>query len=111
MAGYYMWSMSNNARAAYNRGLMPLSKWSKKTILDAIKDHIESDDLELQFDFELLNNVKLSDLKRLALTYIENHHTSKFFNLTEFYGIDDHALENITEDEVMRYVRTYRKRR
>jgi hypothetical protein len=45
MAGYNGWSMSNNAVDAYENGEMPLSKWNKEAILDAI----EYEDLELTF--------------------------------------------------------------
>ena len=37
MAGYNGWSMSNNAVMAYKDGEKPLSKWTKKDILDAIE--------------------------------------------------------------------------
>lgn len=30
MAGYHNYSMSNNAVDAYQDGLMPISKWTKK---------------------------------------------------------------------------------
>lgn len=33
MAGYYGYSMSNNAVEAYENGEMPISKWTKKEIV------------------------------------------------------------------------------
>lgn len=35
--GYRGYSMSNNAVDAYNDGEMPLSKWTKRELLDAIE--------------------------------------------------------------------------
>ncbi len=37
MAGYKKYSMSNNAVDAYDRGLKPLSKWTKEAIICTIK--------------------------------------------------------------------------
>lgn len=37
MAGYDGYSMSNNAREAYEYGYMPKSKWTKATMIEAIK--------------------------------------------------------------------------
>lgn len=37
MAGYFNYSMSNNAVSAYEDGEKPLSRWSKKDIMAEIK--------------------------------------------------------------------------
>lgn len=37
MAGYYKYSMSNNAVKAYKQGEKPLSKWTKTEILSNIE--------------------------------------------------------------------------
>lgn len=41
MSGYCGFSMSNNAVSAYRCGEMPLSKWLKSDLIDAIEDVIE----------------------------------------------------------------------
>ncbi len=37
MAGYYKYSMSNNAVKAYKQGEKPLSKWTKTEILSNVE--------------------------------------------------------------------------
>lgn len=102
MAGYIGYSMSCNAADARDRGLRPISEWSKGLILDTIMEAIENEELTLQFDVELLRKVKLSDLKREALVCEEWHHTSKFYNRTDFYGLDLVNLEELEEDDVLK---------
>ena len=73
--GYYGYSMSNNAKDAYEKGLKPLSKWNSK------------DAKELA---EILGvSIRVKDLKRFLKKYGKRgeHHTSKYFNLTDFYSI------------------------
>jgi len=60
MAGYYEYSMSNNAVDAYNAGLLPASKLAKKL------------------------KVTTSAIK-LFMSPSEWHHTSSNFNKTNFY--------------------------
>lgn len=102
MAGYIGFSMSRNAADARDRGLRPISEWNKRTILEEIHEAIENEELSLQFDYELLTKVKLADLKRIALVYEEWHHTSKFYNKTDYFGIDYCSLEDMTEDDVIK---------
>ena len=101
MAGYSGYSMSNNAEDAYERGLKPLSKWTKSEIISTIQDMVDCGELELQFDISMLSKVRLPVLKEKVLTYIEWHHTSKFFNRTSFYNIDISYLENLSETSVI----------
>lgn len=78
MAGYaYDWSMSNNAVAAYNRGLRPRSKWTKRDILDALPADKRG---ELHLD-----KYPLAFLREHFLSWEEWHHTSKQYNCTDFY--------------------------
>lgn len=53
MAGYNGYSMSNNAVAAYQNGEKPLSKWTKKEILNQISNQIEQGELELHCSLAL----------------------------------------------------------
>lgn len=68
MAGYSSYSMSNNAVAAYERGLMPFSKLPK-----AVRDAVTAWEQALP-----------ARNKREHLAE-EWHHTSKRFNVTYFY--------------------------
>ena len=102
MVGYIGFSMSRNAADARDRGLRPISEWSKGLILDTIMEAIEDEELTLQFDVELLRKVKLADLKREFLVNMEWHHTSKFYNQTNFYGIDFAYLEYLEEEDVLK---------
>lgn len=45
MAGYYNYSMSNNAVSAYESGEMPISKWTKKEMLFAIEEISDTPDM------------------------------------------------------------------
>lgn len=59
MAGYCGYSMSNNAVDAYNDGEKPLSKWTKRAIIEAIEEAVECEDLQLQCDIEKLKQCKI----------------------------------------------------
>ena len=96
MAGYYGYSMSNNAVAAYDDGLKPISKWTK------------SDFLSFSFSLpedkrQVIKAARIKELKRL-LKYREWHHTSSMYNETDFYGIDEEAIEEMTADELASFL-------
>lgn len=95
--GYVGFSMSENAVAAYNNGEMPMSKWSKKAILEAVEKN--EDDRTLSFDFGLFSKLTLSQLRKF-LTFSSWHHTSKEFNHTDFFAVDFDALEELTDDKI-----------
>lgn len=84
--GYSSYSMSNNAVDAYNRSNKPMSKWTKKAILDEIKSIGE--EYNLKFDFERLKKENVSELRETILAKNGYHHTSKHYNVTDFYCID-----------------------
>lgn len=95
MAGYYNYSMSNNAVAAYEMGKMPISRWTKKSILEAAAEYTD-DEAKLA----LLRKIPLATLKRHILRYSEWHHTSSRYNTTDFYSLDEFALDDLTEDTI-----------
>lgn len=95
MAGYNGWSMSWNAVDAYENGEKPLSKWSKKEII------IETLLINEKLDVNLLNKVNTSCLRNLMLKNAGWHHTSKFYNKTNFYKIDEEFVENLTNDKLI----------
>ena len=89
MAGYYNYSMSNNAVWAYENGEMPLSKWTKAAILEACGDKAE-----------MLKPLTVAELRAEFLINSSWHHTSKHYNCTDFYMIDADKLDEITGEDV-----------
>ena len=89
--GYDGYSMSNNARYAYANGEMPMSKWSKANIVDAVSE-INSD-----IDISKLN---LDTLKKKFLRRSSWHHTSMHYNVTDFYSIREDYVVGLTQSDV-----------
>ena len=94
MSGYYNHSMSNNAVAAYDNGEMPYSKWTKSSIIDVAKKYDIS-----QEKIDLLEKTHAKELKHL-LCLSGWHHTSKYFNKTYFYQVDEDILINSSLEEL-----------
>lgn len=86
MAGYYRYSMSNNARIAYENGEKPMSKWTKKAILEEVEQLVDWEDLPSAI-MPIIKKMTLPQLKGL-LNYTGWHHTSKMYNKTDFYEVD-----------------------
>lgn len=87
-AGYFGYSMSNNAIAAYADGKMPLSKWTKRDIIQAVEymDGVDEDRINW------LKKQTTRLLKELLLTSNEWHHTSSNYNKTDFYEVSEEKL-------------------
>ena len=98
MSGYYRYSMSNNAISAYDDGLKPFSKWSKTDILCAIKK-ISPETAELAI------KLHLDELRKEFLKEMEWHHTSSYYNVTEFYGIDDSRVEDFNDERLEQIIK------
>ena len=91
MAGYdWKNGMSNNAVDAYENGEKPISKWTKSVILEEIEN--------MGWNAENFRKYKVSELRRNLLEKSSWHHTSKFFNQTVFYALE----EDLTEDEAIK---------
>lgn len=88
--GYIGSSMSVRAHEAYEDGEMPKSKWTKTAILDAIKRFCEEDDLVYDPSIE---KIKKADLWGAFIEWKSWHHTSKYANMTDFYGLNEEACE------------------
>lgn len=88
----YQGGMSKRAVSAYEGGEMPWSKWSKAAIIEAVLDN--NDDLTA----EDLSRLKLNDLRDMFLASTSWHHTGKFYNRTDFYGIKDNVSKMTRED-------------
>lgn len=95
MSGYYGYSMSNNAVSAYLDGEKPLSKWTKKEIIFRIEN-----ECEINFPIEKLKKVPLAKLKEICLKKSSWHHTSSYYNSTDFYDIDIAKIESFAESDL-----------
>lgn len=101
--GYCGYRMSKRAVEAYSQGEKPMSKWTKKEILQEIldvidKDKKESNDPTVHLFYTVFNElakVKASVLKAHLLRKTSWHHTSKFCNCTDFYSIDFDLVDSL----------------
>lgn len=100
MAGYYGFSMSNNAVSAYECGEKPLSKWTKEAILSLCGEKSEE-----------LASLTVSELRKNLLYNSSWHHTSCHYNRTVFYAFDDDALEDMTPDRIAAIINDRQPRR
>ncbi|MBQ0124856.1 MAG: hypothetical protein KBS59_00850, partial [Clostridiales bacterium] len=91
--GYDGWSMSNNARLAYENGEKPLSKWTKKEIIDAVAEINPK-------AAELIKGFNVKTLQNYLLYNSSWHHTSSMYNKTNFYAIDENLVEDLTQEDV-----------
>jgi hypothetical protein len=86
--------MSVRAAEAYYNEKKPLSKWGKHDILSCLTDP------------KILELAKKLTLKNLKACFLissgEWHHTSKFFNETNFYAVDD----GLEETDVISFLDT-----
>lgn len=78
--------MSIRARAAYDGGEMPASKWTKAAMLAAIADEFDS---EIAAEFA---GLKKAELFAAVMRRSSWHHTGKFANATDFYAINRAAV-------------------
>lgn len=105
MAGYDDYSMSNNAREAYRSGEMPLSKWTKTAILEDVREKYGD---KHKFSMDVLQRLPLVVLRKMVLAHSSWHHTSKMYNRTDFWCVDDDALEELTDDILNQAAEKYR---
>lgn len=93
MAGYKGYSMSNNAVDAYMSGEKPISKWTKQEVVVYVQ--------EIRPDLiDELKKLRKDELFELVLRRSSWHHTSMYYNETDFYKIDEEAIENITAEKI-----------
>ena len=87
--GYIGASMSANARAAYEAGEMPRSKWTKAAILDALRGYC--DEMDLLYDPAVESETKAALFDRF-IAYSSWHHTGAYARETEFFALDEAAV-------------------
>lgn len=98
MAGYYGYSMSNNAIDAYERNEKPISKWTKKDIMEELVLQGASSSL-----LETVKKIRLKVLREVVLEKCGWHHTGKFYNRTDFYRVDASRIDLETIDSIAQY--------
>lgn len=93
MAGYRGYSMSNNAINAYRNGEMPFSKWTKDDILNEIENIDES-------KVEFAKQLTAKELKDFLLARTSWHHTSNYYNKTDFYSVDENRVDLLNQEQI-----------
>lgn len=95
-SGYVGYSMSKRASLAYDEDRRPLSKWSKADLIDAVEELNPS-------ILDSCKGLSVSELRSFLLKYSEWHHTSSYYNRTNFYKIredlEDLKLEDVPKHE------------
>ena len=104
MAGYNGYSMSNNAVDAYHDGKKPMSAWTKAEIISAIDNALNDGELVLRVNPGLFKQVSADTLRAAALRWSEWHHTSSYYNKTDFYELDIERLELYDEADLRRMI-------
>ena len=87
--GYIGCSMSVNAALAYASGEKPKSRWTKAAMLDAIADYCDL--FGLPYDGRAAGLTKNALFDRF-FEWKSWHHTGKYANETDFYGLDEDAV-------------------
>ena len=87
--GYIGASMSANARAAYEAGEMPRSKWTKAAILGALRGYC--DEMDLLYDPAVESETKAALFDRFIASS-SWHHTGAYARETEFFALDEAAV-------------------
>lgn len=91
MAGYYGYSMSNNAMDAYDEGKRPLSQWDKSAMVRALNKAVADKEISVELA-DWFKKVPLWFFKEVALRSDEWHHSSSYFNKVDFYELNVDAL-------------------
>lgn len=104
-SGYVGYSMSVRAKEAYENDEKPKSQWNKDDIVDAVLS------LNENIDEKLLKKLPLDYLRMEFLKRTSWHHTGKFFNRTDFYSIDEDAIEQFTNDKINKELEWRKKER
>lgn len=88
--------MSVNAKNAYSAGEMPISKWTKKVMLETIFSYAENEEIEIPD----VKKLTAPELRNAFLTRIAWHHTGALYNKTNFYTISEDKILSFTIDDL-----------
>ena len=108
-SGYIDKKMSVRANKAYLNGEMPLSKWTKTTILNAIVEFAEESNINI--DNLDLNKLTLKELQQNYLINSSWHHTGSLYNKTDFYSISENIVNNLTNDFINEIIKNRQPRK
>ncbi|MFR4802150.1 MAG: hypothetical protein ACLT98_01675 [Eggerthellaceae bacterium] len=87
--GYLGSSMSVRAAEAYEQDEMPISRWTKTAIIQAVKDYCF--DFDLAYDPDIKKKTK-AELAKEFLEYKSWHHSSRTAREVEFFGLNEDAV-------------------
>lgn len=107
--GYIDRKMSVRANIAYLNGEMPLSKWTKTTILNAIIEFTEENDVDI--DNLDLNKLTLKELQQNFLCNSSWHHTGSLYNKTDFYKLSEFILDNLNINFINNIIKNRKPRK
>lgn len=100
--GYLGSSMSVRAVEAYEQGEMPISRWTKTAIIQAVKDYCF--DFDLAYDPDIEKKTK-AELAKEFLEYKSWHHSSRTAREVEFFGLNEDAVcrsfEQMSEEQII----------
>lgn len=81
---------------------MPISRWTKTAIIQAVKDYCF--DFDLAYDPDIENNTK-AELVKEFLEYKSWHHSSRTAREVEFFGLNEDAVcrsfEQMSQEQVI----------
>lgn len=99
VGGYSGYSQSNSAIESKEQGSMPLSQWTKERIISYLNRS-----KELKPYIDIFKKMSLAKLKDNVLRSDGWHHTSKFYNKTDFYSVDSpQAIINSVINDKQKY--------
>ena len=95
--------MSRRAVEAYESGEKPKSKWTKAAMLQEIAAYCDEFDMEMPDEaWVYLRKLTKAELFNRFFYKTSWHHTSKYFNATDFYGLDEEELVEFVEKPTKR---------
>ena len=92
--GYCGRSTSRNSLIARKMGSRPISEWSKTRIMDGL-DEIAATRRSL------FKKISLPVLQAYCLRRTGYHHTSKWFNKTDFYELNQEAISSLPDETLV----------
>lgn len=94
--------MSVRAAEAYEQGEMPISRWTKTAIIQAVKGYCF--DFDLAYDPDIEKKTK-AELTKEFLEYKSWHHSSRTAREVEFFGLNEDAVcrnfEPMSQEQVI----------
>lgn len=106
-SGYKGYSMSVRAAEAYENGEKPISRWTKKAILEELNHFCNDNEVALPFSIETLKKAPLPLLKDLVLSNSSWHHTSQYANSTKFYSLDKMKVFKLTDEIILNRIKEW----